>query len=140
MMILLDQAVLPERGLVKLTIEQSFEICVTAEEARHQVDQWLFDQVSYMMTAEAPLLVLGERIVWRVPVFLTASHIGPVGQVGTVDVDVQTGQIEAIPQSIVALQEAGIRLGEYISSRRPKRELPTDAWATTVQSARTRRS
>ena len=124
---------LPERGLVKLTIEQSFEIRVTAEEARHQVDTWLFDQVSYMMTADAPMLVLGARIVWRVPVLLTASHIGLVGQVGTVDIDIQTGQIADAPDHIAELQQAGLDLGERLPLRQSGRKLPDEAWATTMQ-------
>lgn len=138
MTILLDQYPLPERGPVKLTIDQTFEICVTAAEARRQVDRWLFDQVSYMMTAEAPILVLGERIVWRVPAILTASHVGKVGQVGTVDVDVQTGQMDDTPALIAALQQAGIELGKRLPPYQPGRSLPVEYWANDIQPTRPR--
>lgn len=71
MTILLEHDLLPEQGTVQLAIQRDCTIHVTAEEARRQVDRWLFDQVSYMMTAEAPMLVLGEHAVWHVPAVLT---------------------------------------------------------------------
>lgn len=133
MTILLDHYTLPERGLVKLIINQDFEIKITAEEARRQVDRWLFDQVSYMMTAEPPTLVLGERIVWRVPAVLTAPQVGRVGLVGTVDVDVQTGQMANTLELITALQQAGIALGNRLPPYQPGRQLPSDYWANDLQ-------
>jgi hypothetical protein len=92
-MIILEQYPLPEQGIVKLNIQHSFEITVTAQEAQHKVDDWLFDEVSYMMTAGTPMLVVGDTIVWRVPAILTASHIGHVGVIGNVEVQVETGRI-----------------------------------------------
>lgn len=138
MTILLDHYTLPERGLVKLTINQDFEINVTAEEARRQVDRWLFDEVSYMMTAETPVLVLGEGVVWRVPAILTASQVGRVGSVGTVDVDVQTGQMDDKPENIAALQQAGIDLGNRLPPYQPREALPDGYWANDLQPTRPR--
>ena len=92
MTILLEQCYLPERGTVEINVKQAFEILVTAEEARRQVHLWLLDEVSCMMGAEPPTLVIGERIVWRVPVHFSAPPVGIVGTVGMVDVDVQTGE------------------------------------------------
>jgi hypothetical protein len=89
--LLLDEYTLPDRGLVDLHLNLSFEIKVTAEQARRQVKHWLCDEVSMTMTAQTPTLLIGARVVWRVPVIFTAAHIGPVGCVGEVDVDVATG-------------------------------------------------
>lgn len=138
MVILLDHYTLPERGLVKLIINQDFEINVTAEEARRQVDRWLFDQVSYMMTTEMPMLVLGERIVWRVPAVLTAPHVGWVGSVGTIDVDVETGQMDSSTDCIAALQQAGIDLGKRLPPYQPRQDLPDKYWAKDLQPTRSR--
>lgn len=86
-----DNYTLPERGPVHLCLNHTFEIGITAEEARRQVKRWLLNEVSYMLTAAAPTLKIGNVIVWRVPVIFTASHIGHVGVVGEIDVDVTTG-------------------------------------------------
>jgi hypothetical protein len=66
-------------------------ISVSAEQARRQVDSWLLNEVSYMMGADAPALVVGERTVWRVPTYFSAPGAGRAGATGTVDVDVETG-------------------------------------------------
>ena len=129
MTILLEHDLLPDRGTVHFAIQRDFTIHVTAEEARQQVDRWLFDQVSYMMTAEAPTLVLGEHVVWRVPAILTAPHVGRAGAVGSVDVDVQTGQMNVTPERIAALQQAGIELGKRLPPYQAVRPLPSAYWA-----------
>ncbi|MEZ4622737.1 MAG: hypothetical protein R2867_45565 [Caldilineaceae bacterium] len=93
--ILLDHFILPKLGPVHLQINWSFDIKITAEEARQKVDDWLLDQVSTTIGAGEPLLVVdGDAVVWRVPAIFTATHVGEVGVAGTVDVDVQTGLIK----------------------------------------------
>lgn len=90
--ILLDHYTLPPKGPVHLQINWSFDIHITAEEARQKVDGWLLDEVSTMIGAGEPLLVVdGATVVWRVPAIFTTPHLGEVGVAGTVDVDVQTG-------------------------------------------------
>jgi hypothetical protein len=42
---------------------------------------------------ERPQLVVGKRTVWRVPDVLGSSTLGVLGEVGTVDVDAETGEI-----------------------------------------------
>ncbi|MCP4683198.1 MAG: hypothetical protein GY864_12755, partial [Desulfobacterales bacterium] len=57
--------IIPEEGPVELKVDRSFEIKVTAEQARRQVNRWLHNEVSYMMRALNPTLAVGERVVWR---------------------------------------------------------------------------
>ena len=45
--------IIPEEGQVELKVDRSFEIKVTAEQARRQADRWLLNEVSYMIGAEA---------------------------------------------------------------------------------------
>ncbi len=95
MTIILENLVIPERGIVELDLKQSIEIKVSAEEARRKVNRWLLEYVSYMMHADAPTLVVdGKQAMWRVPAILTNSRVGDVGVAGTVDVDVHTGQMD----------------------------------------------
>jgi hypothetical protein len=95
MTITLDSYTIPERGPVTIELNRSFEIKVTAEEAQRQVNRWLLNEVSYMMHSDPPQLVIGERVVWRVPAVLTSPQVGQVGVVGEVDVDVETGLMDA---------------------------------------------
>jgi hypothetical protein len=91
MTIILDQYTIPEQG--SFEIRQTVDIAFTAKQAQRKVDTWLLNEVSMMMGAEAPTLVVGARTVWRVPCRFTAPHVGRVGTVGEVDVDAKTGEM-----------------------------------------------
>lgn len=123
--LLLDDYILPTVGVVDLHLDRSFEITVSAEQARRQVKGWLLDQVSYMMTAQLPTLLIGERVVWRVPVILTAMHVGHVGCVGEVDVDVETG----VMNDLLACKEAILAQAHKLAISIPPYQPP----ATTPQ-------
>jgi hypothetical protein len=66
---------------------------VDAKTARRRVTAWLVSEVGNMLVGGAPQLVISKQSVWRVPVILTSSAVGTVDQVGTVDVDSESGQI-----------------------------------------------
>jgi len=68
------------------------------------------------MHAGEPQLVVGERICWRVPVILSLPPIGDLGEVGTVDVDVETGQV-LVTQALVEEIE---QRAEYLAGRPPR--------------------
>jgi hypothetical protein len=125
--LLLDEYTLPQSGVVDLQLNRSFEINVTAEQARRQVKGWLLDQVSYMMTAKLPILVIGARVVWRVPVILTATHVGHVGVVGEVDVDVETGAQRDLPACKAAILAQASKLATTIPPYQPPTTTP-QAW------------
>ncbi|MFZ0547788.1 MAG: hypothetical protein WAM60_20240 [Candidatus Promineifilaceae bacterium] len=78
---------------------------VTPFVARQKVNVMLLDRVGTGLLAESPDLVATDgRLRWRVPVILALPGHGHVGQVGTVDVDVQSGEIladDALIESIV---------------------------------------
>lgn len=133
MTILLEQYTLPEQGTVELNIHRTFEIKVTAEQARRQVNRWVFLEVSCVMGARTPALVVGEQVVWRVPVVLTASHVGEVGVVGEIDVDVQNGDMDNTPARMAELQASGSELGKKLPSYTPWREVPPEYLAKDFQ-------
>jgi hypothetical protein len=76
MTIIIEPYTIPEKGTVELKIERSFDIKVTSEEARRQVNRWLLNEVSYLIGADSPTLVIGERVVWRVPAWLSPHWPG----------------------------------------------------------------
>lgn len=125
--VLLDDYTLPNRGVVDLQLNRCFEIKVTAEQARRQVKGWLLDQVSYMMTAKMPTLVIGASVVWRVPVILTATHVGHVGVAGAVDVDVETGAMNDLSACKEAILAQAHQLAATIPPYQPRTTTP-QAW------------
>jgi hypothetical protein len=116
MTIIIEPYLIPEKGTVDLKIERSFDIKVTAEEARRQVNRWLLNEVSYLIGADSPTLVIGERlVVWRVPAWLGFPHTGRVGIVGSVDVDVTTGAMTNTPTCKADIE----RRAEELAVRQP---------------------
>ena len=92
MPVLLEGIDISEIGVYE--IKQTLNVQVTREQARRIVNRWLLDQVSDMMHAESPTLVVNGQTVWRVPAILTAPHIGTAGAVGMVDVDFDLAWLE----------------------------------------------
>lgn len=131
MTILLEQQALPEQGIFELNIQRSIEIKVTAEQARRKVNLWLLNEVSNMMGAREPILAIGERITWRVPVVLTAPHVGMVGIIGEIDIDVQTGEMNVTPEHVTKLQVAGVEMGNKMLPYTPRKDMPGVYWAKT---------
>lgn len=68
---------------------------LTADVARRRANGWLLDNVGNLLIAETPELVIGDSLVWRVPVILTSPKQGHRGTCGTLDVDAVSGQVLA---------------------------------------------
>jgi hypothetical protein len=100
---------IPETGRLSLHVHQDVQINVSAAEAQRRVTQFVHRRISSQMHGETPTLVLGEQACWRVPVHLTFPSIGDAGEVGSIDVDVETGEFdmgELIQQKIQRHAEA----------------------------------
>jgi hypothetical protein len=115
MTIVLDHYTIPEKGEIELKIDRSFEIKVTAEEARHKVKWWLRDEISMLIDVDLPTLVVGEQVVWRVPAWIGFPHTGRAGVVGAVDVDVNTGTMNNTPERKAEIE----RQAEEVVARQP---------------------
>ncbi|MBX3058240.1 MAG: hypothetical protein KF770_17395 [Anaerolineae bacterium] len=95
---------LPKIGRLEVDIKVTADINISAYAARQKVNSFVLSEISYMMHAAEPTLVLGDRICWRVPVVLSLASIGNVGEVGTIDVDVESGQMHISPQQITEIE------------------------------------
>jgi hypothetical protein len=124
MPIIIDPYTIPEKGKVELDVKRSFEIKVSAEEARRKIRWWLRDEVSMLIDAEPPTLVVGEQVVWRVPAVLSAPGTGRVGVVGVVEVDVATGEMNVIPELKAAIEAQAEALAKRLSPYQPKDPVP----------------
>lgn len=69
-------------------------INITAVTARRKVSGYIGSNVSHMMGGTDPALVFSQgRLVWRVPIVFGTPSQGILGVVGTLDVDVRTGEL-----------------------------------------------
>ena len=91
---------LPKTGRLEVEIRVTADVNVSAYSARQKVDAFVLSQISYMMHAGDPTLVLADSVRWRVPIILSLTSRGDVGEVGAIDVDVETGQMHVNPQLI----------------------------------------
>lgn len=101
---------LPRTGRLQMDIHLSVEVNVTAAIARRKVNTFLATCVGNLLLAGDPVLTLGERIAWRVPVDLTAPPAGRLGRVGEVDVDVESGELLLNDAQIAEMRERAHRL------------------------------
>jgi len=136
MTIILEPYTIPEKGTVELNLNRSFEIKVTAEQARRQVNRWLLNEVSYLLGAEAPTLVVGEdEVVWRVPAAISFPHTGRVGVVGSVDVDVTSGSMNNTPDCKAEIERQAKELAARQPPYRSKGQVPAPYLAKDVPPA-----
>ncbi len=94
---------LPKTGRLEVDIKVTADVNISAYAARQKINGFVLSEISYMMHAGDPTLVVDERIRWRVPVILSLTSRGDVGEVGAIDVDVETGQLHVTPQLIAEI-------------------------------------
>lgn len=138
MTILLEHYQLPATGRVELDLHRAFEINTTAEQAQRKAHLWLFTEVGNMLRADPPTLAVGVRVVWRVPVVLTAASIGTVGTVGEIDVDVQSGTMDTSLEKVHSMQARAIELGKRLPSYKPRKATSKKYQAETLQPTHSR--
>lgn len=122
MMVILDQY--PVSGIGTFEIRQIVTVKVSAEETRRQVQRWLLLEVSHMLGADEPILVVGQRTVWRVPAHLSAPQVGVVGQVGVVEVDATTGEKINLAVHKAAIEQRARELIANLPPFRPQTSVP----------------
>ncbi|MEJ5310333.1 MAG: hypothetical protein WHX52_11210 [Anaerolineae bacterium] len=83
----------PQTGQLAIDVHLSATINVTAFSAKQKVTGFVVDEISTNMHGGEPRLIIGERICWRVPVILSLPPTGDLGNVGAIDVDIETGQL-----------------------------------------------
>lgn len=107
---------LPVPAEVKIEFSLTAQVNVTDLIAQRRVSKLLLDQVGNLLYGERPSLVMGRRLLWRVPVWLGLPTTGPLGQVGTLDVDAQSGEILFTQKILEEIAERGDELARRATS------------------------
>jgi len=90
---------LPAESTVEINIGVTQPLNVTLYSARQRVTQYVIHELSSQFGGDSPELTVGERIYWSVPVVFTLPGKGVVGRVGTLRVDVTTGELLTDPST-----------------------------------------
>ena len=108
----LSDIVVPEQAEVKIELSISAKVNITDVVAQRKVTRLLIEQIGNLLYGGRPTLLASRRLLWRVPVFLGLPTIGEVGQVGWLDVDAQSGEMQFTQQTLDELAERGDAMAE----------------------------
>lgn len=101
-------------GAVQVKIHIDTALNISASAAQRQVTTYLIDYVSDHLGGERPTLVIdNDQLFWRVPVALFLTSRGRIGQVGTIDVDGQTGELQLLPTTLTDIKAHA----DYLATR-----------------------
>ncbi len=94
---------LPQTGHLQITIQASANLNYSARAARRLAGRFVADEIGYLLRSNEPVLIVADSIRWRVPISLAWPDQGDMGVVGTLDVDVETGQLFVTPEQIAEM-------------------------------------
>lgn len=116
MTILIETEKLPERGSLNLKLNVTATINTTAEEARRKVSVFAGNHIADLISGEAPDLVWQKNgAYWRVPVVLSSRSLGRIGQIGFIDVNVETGELQISEQITRRIEENAQRFAAGVA-------------------------
>lgn len=111
----MDEATLTnlQNAELDITVHVKSKINVTPFTARQKVNVLLLDKAGTGLLAESPVLVAVDgRLCWRVPVALSLPGHGRLGQVGTIDINMQTSEILISPLTIETIIDNANQLAQ----------------------------
>ena len=74
--------------------------------ARRKANGWLIDHVGNMIMADDGMLVqLGQELCWRFGAFITSLAHDPLGPIGYVQINANTGEILSNEQTVKRMYE-----------------------------------
>lgn len=108
MEIVLDDKTLAQlqHAQIDLTVNIKAQVNVTPFTARQKVNGLLLDKVGTGLMGGTPALVAADgRLLWRVPIILSLPEHPHLGEVGAIDVDVQTAEVLIDPDQLEQLND-----------------------------------
>lgn len=106
MAIIIEPIELPKRGSLSIQLDVEATINHEAEEARRKVTVFVGDRIADLLSGETPSLVWQPHgVYWRVPVALHSRSMGRIGIVGTIEVNVETGELQLTDQLIEDIEK-----------------------------------
>jgi hypothetical protein len=98
---------LPEGSQVRVTLSP----VLSERQVAGKANIWLAHQVGDAVGVMKGILVqVEERTVWRFEAFITIVHFEPIGPIGQIEVDADTGKVLSSPVTAEAMIERGRQL------------------------------
>jgi len=85
---------------------------ISATTARRRVSRLVVSEVGNLLYGDEPTLQLNQRPCWCVPIMLAYPDRGPVGQVGMIDVDIETGELFVTDKLLVEIKNNAQQLAK----------------------------
>jgi hypothetical protein len=111
----IDEATLTnlQNAELDITVQVKSKINVTPFIARQKINVLILEKAGTGLLAESPVLVaVNGRLCWRVPVVLSLPGHGRLGEVGAIDVNMQTSEILISPSTIATIIENANQLAQ----------------------------
>ena len=98
---------LPEGSQVRITLSSVLD----ERQAAGQANVWLANQVGDAVgVMQGTLVQVEDRTIWRFEAFITGVHFEPIGPIGHIEVDADTGDVLGSPETAEAMIERGRQL------------------------------
>ena len=98
---------LPEGSQVRVTLSPVLD----ERQAAGKANVWLAQQVGDAVgVRQGALVQIEARAVWRFEAFITGAHFDPIGPIGQIDVDADTGEVLGSPKIAEAMIKRGHKL------------------------------
>ncbi len=85
---------------------------IDATTARRKVSNWVANYIGDALMGVDPVMVEGDRPVWRVSIVLAYAREGIVGEVGSLDVDATSAEVLVTESQIKDIKKAATALAE----------------------------
>lgn len=97
---------LPPDADVEVSVKIHTPLNITRHVARQKVNVQLALHCGQSFALDEPELQVGERVCWRVPVWVTHPAQGKVASIGDIRVDAQTGEVLCTQEQLRLLKAA----------------------------------
>lgn len=95
----------PDTGMLNLDLRLTADIRVTPDHARRSVSQFVGNHIADLLHGDRPdLIIRADGAYWRVPVVLSSRSLGRIGVVGSLDVDVNSGDLKVSDRTIAEIE------------------------------------
>lgn len=127
MTIILDDYAIPQQGAFE--IHTIVQINVSADQAQRLTRRFLMNEVSHLLVAAAPDLVVSARTRWRVPVWIGFPGGGRY-DVGAIEVDAQTGDFVDQTAHVAEISARAAVAADSLPPFAPRTDVPATSRTT----------
>lgn len=126
MTIILDDYTIPQQGTFE--IRTVVQINVSANQAQRLARRFLMNEISHLLVADPPDLVVGTQTRWRVPVWIGFPG-GGRHAVGVIEVDAQTGDFVDQAAHIAEISARAAVAADNLPPFAPRMDVPATSYA-----------